>query len=133
MKLFNIVACISETTKTELIKDSSLDTIGHYTFVSTIPSKYYNCDVEQLAVNYNGDIAELQIWIDTNNILYSDLDALSKLDCINIFVSRINTDMNYEEIDNIADIETDIKEWLIRTDYTIDIIGNWYDENNMKV
>lgn len=61
-------------------------------------------------------------------IEYTELSVEAKLHCIEVYMNRIVPYENWENVNDISDIEIDVREMLMCSEYTIDTDGNWYDE-----
>lgn len=58
---------------------------------------------------------------------YDALSVWGKVNCIDQFVNVMNPYMDDEDVNDVKDIEYEIKQW-IGDQYYIDELGNWYDE-----
>lgn len=65
---------------------------------------------------------------DKRKIEYNDLYIEARLHCIEVYMNVIAPYTHWDEVKRISEIEMDVQEMLSRSDYTIDMDGNWYDE-----
>lgn len=133
MILNELLNLLSETTHVRLINDNTFDVISDYTYISTIPGKYRNNTINKLCVCSDKESRyRLNIYIDCKEISYFDLTAEKRINCLYDYIYKVVPYENYNELDSVTDVETDVIELLAHSNMAIDYNGVWIDESGNR-
>ena len=75
----------------------------------------------------------INIAIDVFNVMYDDLNAEAKLNCINDYVYKICAYEHFDDLNTMQELEECVREFFINSEYHLDKFGNWYDEDYQKI
>ena len=75
----------------------------------------------------------INIAIDVFNVMYDDLNAEAKLNCINDYVYKICSYEHFDDLNTMQELEECVREFFINSEYHLDKFGNWYDEDCRKI
>lgn len=75
----------------------------------------------------------INIAIDIFNVMYDELNAEAKLNCINDYVYKICAYEHFDDLHTMQELEECVREFFINSEYHLDKFGNWYDENYQKI
>jgi hypothetical protein len=75
----------------------------------------------------------INVTIDVFNVMYDELNAEAKLNCINDYVYKIYAYEHFDDLNTMQELEECVREFFINSEYHLDKFGNWYDENNRKI
>lgn len=75
----------------------------------------------------------INIAIDIFNVMYDELNAEAKLNCINDYVYKICAYEHFDDLNTMQELEECVREFFINSEYHLDKFGNWYDENYQKI
>ena len=75
----------------------------------------------------------INIAIDIFNVMYDELNAEAKLNCINDYVYKICAYEHFDDLNTMQELEECVREFFINSEYHLDKFGNWYDEDYQKI
>ena len=75
----------------------------------------------------------INIAIDIFNVMYDELNAEAKLNCINDYVYKICAYERFDDLNTMQELEECVREFFINSEYHLDKFGNWYDEDYQKI
>ena len=79
------------------------------------------------------DCNYINIAIDVFNVMYDELNAEAKLNCINDYVYKICAYEHFDDLNTMQELEECVREFFINSEYHLDKFGNWYDEDYQKI
>lgn len=75
----------------------------------------------------------INIGIDIFNVMYDELNAEAKLNCIEDYVYKIYAYEHFDDLNTMQELEECVREFFINSEYHLDKFGNWYDEEYQKI
>lgn len=79
-----------------------------------------DCDCINIAIN---------VW----DVMYDELNAEAKLNCISDYVYKIYAYEHFDDLNTMQELEECVREFFINSKYHLDKFGNWYDEDYQKI
>ena len=137
MKVRDVLSVCATCTKICITDSVTNEVIVGYKDKHSVKEEWMNYDVININSRPNVFIDKnrdcMNIVIDIFNVMYDELNAEAKLNCINDYVYKICAYEHFDDLNTMQELEECIREFFINSEYRLDKFGNWYDEDYQKI
>ena len=125
MKVSNVLDIIGENTNVYIHDILTEELLTWYDGKNSIGTEFLHYPVEHMRTTNNGGIV-LNILF--HNVNFDALSIKAKLKAIWIYVYNLFPDDDFNNVNDLIELENYVREFWARSEYTLDKYGNWYDE-----
>lgn len=96
---------------------------------SNIPIADMGDEITYIGMDEDGIV----IHIKKTGVLYDSLNIRAKINAVDTFINIIAPYEDYEHIEDMTVVDDMAYNFWVDSEYTIDVNGNWYDEEGREV